>query len=303
MKGNIFHHSFYSMGTRFSLLFIHPDELLCEKYAGIITAEVKRVEEKLSYFSGSSDITYINKYAFEREIMLDGEIFYLLKKCDEYNLITEGAFDITMRSIIESRKSNQSADLDGISWQNSVHLTDDQKIKFNSSIVKIDLGSLGKGYALEKAESILHSSPINNIFISFGESSILAMGNHPNGSSWQVGINDLMDNGSSIYNFDLVDASVSTSSNYTADDLGQISLNINVVDPAKKEIIDEIKSVSVRSRSPLQAEILSTAFLTMKEEKIKIVVDRLKDVSAVQIDYAPQKKITIYESLPHQSAD
>ncbi len=294
MKGNIFHHSFYSMGTRFSLLFIHPDESLCEKYAGIITAEVKRVEEKLNYFSGRSDITYINKYAFEREIRLDEEIFHLLKKCDEYNMITEGAFDITMRSIIELKKSGESADPDRISWRNSVYLTDDQKINFKSRTVKIDLGSLGKGYALEKAESILSPSPINNIFISFGESSILAMGNHPNGGAWQVGINNLMDNGSSIYNFDLVDASVSTSSNYTVDDLGQISLNINVIDPVKKENVDKIKSVSVRSRSPLQAEILSTAFLAMNEERIKTVTDRFEDVSAVQIDYLQQKKITIY---------
>ncbi|KAF0210489.1 MAG: Membrane-associated lipoprotein involved in thiamine [Ignavibacteria bacterium] len=275
------------MGTRLNVVFSNADEELSERLFRMIENEVHRVELKLSYFIPESFVSKINSGAFNYAVILDLEMVEILKQCQNYNRLTFGAFDITMRRLVDFFKHNpEETETDLTSCMQYIQLDDEEKsIRFTDEQTKIDLGGFGKGYALEKVQRLVNDSPIESALISFGESSILAKGKHPSGKAWQVGLNDYINSGQSVYSFELENGSVSTSSNYFLDDSGQLQFKTNVINPITGSIKKEIETVSVKSKSPLEAEILSTAMLSLNDEQTAAIKVGLKEVEIVKISY------------------
>lgn len=279
-----------------NILLPSSDEEICERVFHLIQNEVKRIENKLSYFLPHSDLSYINNHAAIKPIEIDEEMISIFRTCEQYKQLTFGAFDITMRSFIESIKSEPGTDKAKIETPNRHYLLDQNKIRFINEFTKIDLGAFGKGYALEKIHNLLVRSKIENAFMSFGESSILVKGKHPKGDCWKVGINDLLNSGKSIYTFNLVDSSVSTSSNYYLDDSGQIIKKQHIMNPFTETWFNGICSMSVASKSPVQTEILSTAFLVMDDEQIRKAINNFANVKAIRISYDKLQEVIEFSS-------
>lgn len=287
------------MGTRFNIVFPNTDEDICARWFNLIKSECERIEFILSYFNPASDVAKINENAGKTFVVMNDELFSIIKTCLEYSEMTFGAFDITLRPVIEHLKN----DLSSISEENiisdmaQIELDEEKKtIHFKNDKMKIDFGGFGKGYALEKINSILENSSIKNVFISFGESSILAKGKRPDGDEWLVGIKDLYNSENSLHTFSLSNSSISTSSNYYVDDNGQLCNKINVINPFTKKPVEDLAIASVKSDSPLQAEILSTAFLVMDDEKIKETLKQISNVEAVKIKFIEKEPlINIYK--------
>jgi len=280
------------MGTRFNAVFPNADDELCERLFRMIENEVKRIEAKLSCFDKGSLLAQINDQAFRHEKKLDDEMFGILCLCVEYNKKTFGAFDITMRRLVEHYEKNpQANDTNLGSCFSSIILNHDVKsISFLDEETKIDLGGFGKGYALSRVKKILDDSPIENVFISFGESSVLAKGNHPSGKGWKVGINDYSSNNNSAYTFDLMNESISTSSNYFKDDSGQLIYKTNIINPKTGLLKRDIETISVKSVSPLECEVLSTAFMNLTDEQIILIKNDFNELEVVKINYLNSKK-------------
>jgi FAD:protein FMN transferase len=294
---NIYHNSFYAMGTRFNIVLPNCNEEVCVRLFNLMQAECKRIEWMLSYFDSASDVFKINESASKSFVPLDDELSNIIKICLEYARITSGAFDITIRPVIEYLGSNSSVTDEEVmkSYLNQIELNNEEKsIHFKSNKVKIDFGGFGKGYALEKIKPLLNRSSIGNAFISFGESSIMVKGKRPDGNDWQVGIKDILDKENSLHTFSFSDSSISTSSNYYVDDAGQLCKKINVISPFTKKPVEDVSVVSVKSDSPLQAEILSTAFLVMDDEQIFETIKKLNNVEAVKIFYNENKPLVKY---------
>ncbi|MDP2038783.1 MAG: FAD:protein FMN transferase [Ignavibacteria bacterium] len=284
----VYHNSFFAMGTRLNAVFPNADEELCERLFKMIEDEVHRIEMKLSYFLPESFISEINNEAFKAAVILDLEMLEIFKLCLYYNKLTFGAYDITMRRLIDFFKQNPDATETNFGSCLQFIQLDEEKntILFTDANTKIDLGGFGKGYALVKVQSMINDSPITCALISFGESSILTKGKHPSGKTWQVGINDYMNFGESVYTFELENNSVSTSSNYYVDDSGQLRFKTNIINPLTASIEKEIKTVSVKSKSPLEAEILSTALFNLSNEQIAFLNEKFTEVEIVKINYS-----------------
>jgi FAD:protein FMN transferase len=292
----VYHNSFFAMGSRFNAVLPFYNHEICEQLFNLIQNEVLRIESKLSYFYPESEVYKINKTACKSFVKIDDELFNILETCLEYSGQTFGAFDITLRPIIESiEKNGGAATKDGRSFLNQIKLNNtDKSVYFESDKVKIDFGGFGKGYALEKIKSFLDDSPIENAFISFGESSIMTKGKHPKGDNWQVGIKNFFDAQDSIHTFNLSDSSISSSGNYYVDDSGQLHNKVNVINPVTGSPVEGLSVVSVKSGSPLEAEILSTAFLVMQDEQINTVLDGFKDIEVVKVNYIDNKPVKIF---------
>ena len=289
----VYHNSFSAMGSRFNAVFPYEDDGLCEKLFHLIKNEVIRLEAKLSYFDEKSVVSEINRSASKSAIELDDEMFDVIKTSLSYSEKTSGSFDITMRPIIETilaDKKNGNGDRELKSRLAEIELDDEQKtIRYKSDLTKIDFGGFGKGYALEKIKQLIINSSMETAFISFGESSILTKGKHPSGKKWSVGINDIFNPGESLYAFDLEDESISSSSNYYSDDSGRVQKKVNVINPFTAKPVDELGILSVKSSSPLEAEILSTAFLVMDDSQIQNAIHEFKNLEVVKILYNDNK--------------
>ncbi len=283
----VFHNAFYAMGTRMNVVLPHSDEELCERLYRMIKHEVERIEIKLSCFLPHSLVSEINNKAYAVDVKVDPEMWQILKLCVHFNKLTFGAFDITMRRLVDFYKLNPDSDeTDLTSCMKNIQLNDElQSIHFLDDSTKIDFGGFGKGYALEKVQKLINDSPLKSAFISFGESSIITKGNHPSGKAWQVGVNNYNNSGVAAYTFDLADDSISTSSNYFLDDSGQLTFKANVINPITGKLKKEIETVTVKSKSPIEAEIFSTAFLNMSNDQISTIKEEYIDIEIVRINF------------------
>lgn len=143
-----------------------------------IETEIARHESIGNRFDEKSELSIINRNAYQNEMPVSDELFSIISECLEYNQKSLGYFDITVNSLNGFRKGTESIELD------------EQKhtVRFLHPDVKLDLSGFIKGYALRSAVGILRSGNISNALINLGNSSVCALGSHPYGEGWKVNI-------------------------------------------------------------------------------------------------------------------
>lgn len=264
----VYQNSTYSMGTRFNLLLPDIDTPEGDMLFSYCIKELNHIENMLSCFSPTSDISQINKNAFRNPIKINDELFSILKNCLNYFKLTQGAFDISLGKIIDIWSENENmAEINelmkNVGTDKIILNSHNNTVHFSSPNIKINLGGYGKGYALQKIQDLLKENNISSAYISFGESSVSCIGKHPHGDYWPVGIQDYNKKDKCIATFKLVNMSVSTS--------GNMENSNHIIHPRKGKPIQEKMMVTVKSNSPTDAEVLSTALmLANKAERQKI---------------------------------
>lgn len=293
--GRIYQNRFRAMGTRFYALFPGMEHTEGERVFNIIKNEIERIESRLSWFRADSEISRINELAAQRPVEVDDELLEILLVCQTCWELTNGLFDITLRPLLqywrESDPNREDAseltEIKQRTGQQHVQIDEEKRLlTFDREGVEIDLGGFGKGYALEKVKSLLTDMKVKRAFISFGESSILAMGDHPAGGDWKIGINNYKKPGSSVYEFKVNNGSVSTSSNFHLTDDGSLEKHSHIIDPMTGQPPDSLSAVSVKFSSAVVAEMMSTAFLISSDYKtISDVVNKYHGMEAIRVDY------------------
>lgn len=301
------------MNTRCHVVLPGLDTDKAEQVFSLLKKEVARVEQDLSRFIPDSVISQINNNAAQKPVLVNDEVFEILQTCRKYYDLTEGAFDITLRPLLdfwrnnipESADENQLNEIINSTGMDKVILDEtENSVTFGHEGIEIDLGGYGKGYALELLNKSLRKFSVESAFISFGESSILTRGHHPAGDHWQVGMNDYLNPGSSLHTFKVRDGSVSTSSNFYVDDRGKLQNHRHVISPFSGHPVGDFKSVSVCSGSPVLAEIFSTAFLVSSDEFIHTILQSEETglVDAIKADYTSgESVVTRFHNLPVES--
>ncbi len=118
--------------------------------------------------------------------------------------------------------------------------------------VQFDFGGFAKGYAMERLEHIVRGNGVRSALLSFGNSSVCAIGCHPHGEAWEVGVADPSRTGKILASFRLCDASLSSSGNSPA-------TGPHIFSPRGGTVSEERAIVSVVTQSSLDCEVLSTA--------------------------------------------
>lgn len=295
----LFHNGFYAMGTRCHCVFPGIDGNKAARVFHMLKNEVNRIENSLSRFLPDSDISILNKLAARKAVPVDSELYDILKTCQACAGITGGAFDITLRPLLEywngdlpnrggrSQTQDPVALLEAVGMDHVILNDDEQTVSFDSDDVELDLGGFGKGYALAKIADLLRNFSVDNAFISFGESSVLTLGTHPAGDCWKVGINNYLDPGRSLHTFRIREGSVSTSGNFFVDDGGSLQRHRHVINPFTGHPVEAFATVSVFASSPVLAEILSTAFLVSPDEAVREIASELSqpEMEIVKVNY------------------
>lgn len=282
------------MGTRLNAVFPDMDDDTGHYTLNLIKNEVTRIEAMLSWFKFDSELTRVNKRAGKDEVKLSPELYEVLKICQDHSDITKGAFNISLRPLLyywKNRNANITEEVDfrkllGNLDMQQIYLNHDERtVKFANEDVEIDLGGFGKGYALEKVSTILQKLSVESAFISFGESSVLTLGEHPKGDHWKVGLKNYYKPSESLHTFHINNGSVSTSSNFYVNDKGTLKNHRHVINPFTGYPVEDIMTVSVSGGSAAVAEILSTAFLVLPDEEIEEISNEMVGVTAVKVTY------------------
>jgi len=282
----VYQNSAYNMGTRFNLLLPGINGPDGDGLFSATVKELNRIERMLSCFMPTSDVSYLNANAFNKPILIRNELFDILTDCLKYSTLTQGAFDISLGKIIDhwngTEKNGNIEKLTAGSGADKIIVDPTNKtVHFTTPHVKINLGGYGKGYALQKVQDLLKANGVTTAFISFGESSVSCMGKHPFGEYWSVGIQDFYQKDKSIAAFKLVDQSVSTS--------GNMEVNNHIIHPRKGKPVDEKMMISVKSRSALEVEVLSTALMVADSRLPDWIKNTFPEVEIVKVSYNNKK--------------
>ncbi|MDZ7373658.1 MAG: FAD:protein FMN transferase [candidate division KSB1 bacterium] len=262
--------SFRAMGTCFELVLYHEDERLLRALINDIQEEVARLEAKLSRFRPTSEVSRLNRLAGKQAVQVDFEMAEILSLALEYYAKTEGAFDITVAPLVREwgfydRRPHLA---DAVKLREMLERVGSEKIELDQATRKvrflhpeleIDLGALGKGYALREVVALVRRLGVKQGLLSFGGSSIYGLGDRPGHSGWTFGFRYDEDPATPPGTVTLRDMAFSMSGSTVRRFRKDGRTYGHVLDPRSGSPVEEVKAVAVVHRDPAIAEILSTA--------------------------------------------
>jgi thiamine biosynthesis lipoprotein len=269
--------------------------------------EVDALESALSRYRGSSDIARVNAGAAVGPVRVSPCTFRLLERARVLSEVTEGAFDITVGALLRawgfvggngSRPSpqvvRQARDVSG--W-NRIRLDASEfSVTFDCPGVELDLGALGKGYALDRALELLTEAGVAHVLLHGGTSSILTRGLAPDGRAWRVGLPGPRDSlpeatglitppgkPSVTHSLELHDESLSVSAVWgTSFTEGGEELG-HVLDPRTGEPVRRARCAAVVGPEAAVSDALSTALLVLGPEGRPLIEANLPDYRCILI--------------------
>ena len=188
------------MATRFELVMYGEDAVALRGAGEEALAEVRRLEGLLSFYDASSEISRVNRGASTGSVRVAPEVFALIKEAKRLHALTQGAFDITVGPLMQcwgfvrgrgawpSEDQRQFA-LERTGMQHVRLRTRDCSVRFDRPDMLLDLGAIGKGYAVEEACAILADCGVTRALLHGGTSTVATLGAPPDqADGWTVGI-------------------------------------------------------------------------------------------------------------------
>lgn len=174
---------FQSMHTRVDIVLCNKPEKILIHIIYQIYETLRQLEKTANFYDPASELSKVNNSAAEKQMDMSNELYAMINMCVDYHAKTLCCFDITIQSDNYGEKTLSSILLS----------PENQNVFYKQKGIKIDLSGFLKGYALEKTRTILQHYEVENALINMGNSSILALGNHPFGNGWSVGFDRPLD--------------------------------------------------------------------------------------------------------------
>lgn len=281
-----------AMATSFEILlpFGMPD--------GVATAEaaldlVDTLEAQLTVYRDQSELSRLNRLAAAASVPVEPRLYALLRACARLSEETGGAFDVTSGPLIKAwgffRRQGRVPSLEEreevLQRVGMKHvLLDDERrtVRFLRPGMEINLGSVGKGYALDRAAEVLRSRNSSAALLHGGHSSVYAIGTRPGDPrGWGIGIRHPWEPARRIATVRLRDRGLATSA-ATFQHLEHEGRRLgHILDPRSGWPAEGIASVTVLASTAAEADALATAFFVGGIEMARAYVTTHPDVAVV----------------------
>ena len=215
-----------------------------------------QLERTANYYDPSSELALVNQAASTTPVVISQSLFSMIALCIEYHKKTIGCFDIT----IHSENYNQDT-------IHSIHLSPEaSSIFFHQAGTAINLSGFLKGYALDRIKEIVNTHRIGNALISIGNSSILALGNHPSGMGWKVGFRNQTNSVQSDKDQSILlnNECLTTSGNDSCE-------RKHIISPWSGQPLEGVRQVAVVTNDGTTGEVLSTSLFVANQEQRKVL--------------------------------
>lgn len=272
-----------AMATRFEIVLYGDDPIRLRAAGEEALAEIERLDRKLSRFNPASDVSWINARAAYEPVKVEPRLFGLLQRAAEINKATGGAFDITVAPLMriwDITGTGCVPSSDGLVKTRSVvgmdHVRLDEStftVSFDAPGVEIDLGAIGKGYAVDCAVEILRDVGAVSGLIHGGTSTVYALSNSPYDGGWNIAVNRDEETMPHVL-FTLCDSSLSVSAPHGRFFKRSEQIYGHVIDPRTGEPVQRAAKAVVVGPSATETDALSTALLVLGEEWLPELSDR-----------------------------
>lgn len=254
---------FGAMHTRLEMVLPRIEENEAQQIVRDVELRVKALERLMNRFDERSPLSVVNAIAANEAVAIDDELFMALELCEAFRRGTAGYFDVAAS---EQARQGCAYRLDGKS----------HTIRLVSADARIDLGGFAKGFALEQVGRMLRERGVESAVVNFGNSSIVALGHHPYGEWWPVGVANRLRGGCLAEEFRLRDSALSVSGRAESGDY-------HIINPHTGLRVAGSELVAVEGRSPLVAEVLSTALYAAPHNRRAEIVAQYEGYRAMEL--------------------
>ena len=243
---------------------------------------VDKIESDLTIYDPQSEISRLNQFAAEREVGLSSSSFELIKRSQLWSERTDGAFDVTAGALVDvwgfTQRKGQKPDkariqqaLANVGYQSLQLFPSRSAIRYLDRGMSINLGAIGKGYALDKMAAALKSRGVSDFLIHGGNSSVVASGDQSPGSKlgWAVGVAHPTKPVNRLAGLWLRDAAIGTSGSGKQFFHHQGRRYGHVIDPRTGYPAGEFLSLSVIASSATDADAIATGLYVMGVDATK----------------------------------
>ncbi len=262
----------------------------CDRQASrIVFEEIQRIENLLSKYKDDSEVALLNK---KGELPVSPETFYIIKKSKEFWQLSGGAFDVTVVPLMDlwgfTQQSYRIPSDDEI--KEALRYVGSDKIIFNDKNnvvkfkvlgVKIDLGAIGKGFAVDCAVKKLKERGIKSCLVNAG-GHIYCLGDR-SGRPWKIAIQDPRKLGFAGY-VKLKDRAIATSGDYRQFFIEGNRRYAHIIDPRTGYPADSgVISATVIAPDCTTADAIATAVFVLGEGKGREFAKNFKEVELTVI--------------------
>jgi len=292
------HKKKFVMGTVFEI--VAYSESLAQASDAVDQAfqEIARLDEVMSNYKPDSALSRLNRSASVHPQSIPPDLYRVIAEALRYSRLSGGKFDVTVGPLVNLWKAvirgeqvpspAEEARLRACVGYQNVQLLPANRIQFRSPCLRIDLGAIGKGYALDRAADVLRSHGISRALLNAGGSSIYAMGAPPGQAEWLVHLRD------PSHRIDpqvlISDSSISTSEQTPPSLLSQEAAG-HIIDPDTGTPVRTQFAVSAVAKTATASDALATTLLLIGPEKGGQLVKGLADVAALWIASDGQSKL------------
>jgi thiamine biosynthesis lipoprotein len=260
------------------------------------TAEIRRIEKLMTTWDPASEVSRINAAAGRDAVAVGPETFDVIREALHASAISEGCFDITFETLHGVWKFDQDLDphppaaadlkarLRYLGWR---HVKLDEAahtVKLDEQHVRIGLGGIAKGYAVDRAARVLLEGGVASFYVQAG-GDLYTHGTKPDGVPWQAGIRDPRGpEGDYFAVMPVSDHAFSTAGDYERSYVVDGKRYHHIIDPRTGYPATASRSVTIWAPTALLADEIDDAVFILGPQKGLALVESLDGVGAVIVD-------------------
>ena len=295
------------MGTFAKVIAVAADSNTAKGCIEAAFAEIEKIDNLMSKYKNDSEISELNRDGFGRAVKVSKSTYEVLKKSVKFSKLSGGAFDVTVGPLMDlwhsaEEKNTLPTDTEmqqarsKVGYDKLILDANEESIRFAAEGMKVDLGGIAKGYAIDKAAEAMRKGGALGGMIDIG-GEIICFGLPPAGQNkWRIGLQDpkkakeSFDTGTSLLVLNLTDTAVATSGHYRRFVIIGGNKYSHIVDPESGRSSENLTSVTIICPSATDADALATAAAVMGKEKGLALIEQMPGVEAILITPPPEFK-------------
>jgi thiamine biosynthesis lipoprotein len=281
------------MGSSFRFTALNKSNIIAQQSVNLAIEEVIRIEKLISSWDDFSQTSQINRMAGVSPVKVSIELLLLIERTLKISEISNGYFDISFASIDQIWNFTDSISTipTQLQLEQSVEKINYKNIsidKKNTTIfllekgMKIGFGSIGKGYAANRAKMIMVNNGIKSGVVNAG-GDLIAWGTKENNKLWSIGVVDPFNKNETTLWLDVDDMAVVTSGNYEK----YLTINgkryCHIVNPKTGWPVSGLVSVTIMCRDAELADALATTVFVLGLTDGLNLINHLEGVEGVLI--------------------
>jgi len=267
-----------TMGTVARILVVAQTQPQADAAIDAAFDRIFHIDKLMSDYDPNSQLSLVNREAFDRPVAVDAELFEVLTAGKLYSCMSDGAFDVTIGPVVQlwrKAKENNTTPSpealakakEAVGYENLILDTEKKTVKFAKEGMFLDLGGIAKGYAIDKAIEALQAAGVKGGMVDIG-GDLRCFGTSANGKPhWFIGLQDPQNEENILLRLNMDDRAVATSGDYRRFVMIGEEKHSHIINPATADSAQTLSSVTIIAPAAIAADALATAVTVLGDEK------------------------------------